>query len=156
MKPLSLIEYKIDKKTGCWIWQRATNFNYKTNRGGYGVKGVKGKLVYAHRFYYEKFKKKISKGLWVLHKCDNKRCVNPKHLFLGTNSDNIKDAIKKGMMNFPRPKGEDSGMAKLTEKKVLKIRKLYPKFSQRKLAKMFNVCRGTICFILKRKTWAFL
>jgi len=90
---LSPLEYKINKKTGCWEWQRGL---YKT---GYGEIRIKGKTKRAHRIYYIKYKGEIPDGLFVCHSCDNRKCVNPKHLWLGTNKDNVKDAINKGRFN---------------------------------------------------------
>jgi hypothetical protein len=78
-----------DSENGCW------NCTGYLNRG-YGVTRYEGKdIIPAHRLSWILFKGEIPKGLWVLHKCDNKRCVNPEHLFLGTCKDNVKDMIKK-------------------------------------------------------------
>lgn len=81
---------------GCWEWIGAIRGN-----SGYGAIKVKGKTLSAHRYSYEMYVGPITNGLFVCHKCDNKKCVNPDHLFLGTNSDNMKDAYKKGRLKIP-------------------------------------------------------
>jgi HNH endonuclease len=83
---------KVDKrtKTECWLWLAALNY-------GYGFFSPKtGRTVYAHRFVWELVNGPIPHGLCVLHKCDVRSCVNPNHLFLGTNQDNTTDAKRKG------------------------------------------------------------
>ena len=82
---------KVQKTGGCWIWTGADNGN------GYGVYSVaRGKWSYAHRLAFEWANGSIPDGLVVCHTCDVKRCVNPAHLFLGTQADNVHDMIKKG------------------------------------------------------------
>lgn len=86
---------KVHKNEGCWNWSGATMPN------GYGLirsaGGRGGNTTLAHRVSYEIHSgSKIPNGLYVLHRCDNRRCVNPEHLFLGTQKDNIRDMIAKG------------------------------------------------------------
>lgn len=79
-----------EPNTGCWLWQGYTN------RAGYGAFQIRSKIsVFAHRASWEIFKSKIPKRLYVCHKCDTPSCVNPDHLFLGSNSDNQKDSVIK-------------------------------------------------------------
>ena len=89
---LAKFESRIERipESGCWIWT-----GLLTN-SGYGKIGVGLKTVLAHRYSYYTFVKEIPENLYVLHKCDTKCCVNPSHLFLGTQSDNIKDMYAKG------------------------------------------------------------
>ena len=84
---------KVNKKAGnsCWEWTGATNRN-----GGYGQIGVRGKIIRAHRLSWVWVNNKIPKDMHVLHKCDNRVCVNPDHLFLGTQKDNMQDCVRKG------------------------------------------------------------
>ena len=85
---------KVDKTESCWIWNASLRY-------GYGAFKINGKVVGAHRFSWEYHFGKINNGLNVCHKCDNPKCVNPQHLFLGSNSDNMKDCYKKGRMKIP-------------------------------------------------------
>lgn len=100
--------------TDCWEWQSTKN------QGGYGRLRVDGRLQVAHRVSYRLYVGELSEDICVLHKCDNPGCVNPSHLFLGTQSDNMIDCSRKGRM--VRPKGEDNHQSKLTKKAVLEIR----------------------------------
>lgn len=77
-------------KSGCWIWQGGVSPD------GYGKVKRFGKTIRAHRLFYEHYKGKIPQGLWVLHNCDEPRCVNPEHLWLGTQKDNEADKDRKG------------------------------------------------------------
>lgn len=87
---------KVDKTDDCWVWVAA-----KTG-GGYGYIGVAGgKIARAHRISYEWAKGPIPEGLFVCHTCDNRACVNPEHLFVGTHSDNMKDMMAKGRKHKP-------------------------------------------------------
>lgn len=76
---------------GCWTWTAS-----KSGSAGYGGFYFKGTKHYAHRVSWELHNGKIPNGMYVLHKCDNPSCVNPSHLFLGTQSDNINDSYAKG------------------------------------------------------------
>ena len=139
---------KVDKKrsdtfykgTRCWVWTAST-------LGEYGHIKIKNKARYAHRISYEMTYKFIPKDKFVCHHCDNKLCVRPSHLFLGTQKDNIQDAINKKRT----AKGETHGKAKLTEEQVKQIR-ANPR-SERKLALEYNVRYCTIGNIKRRKTW---
>jgi len=134
---------KVDKSVDCWEW---TACEYQ----GYGQIRLRGKLWKAHRFSWFLRYGKIPKGLFVCHHCDNPACVNPEHLFLGTQKDNMQDAVKKGRMQ----KGMDRWCSKLTEAQVLSIRREYAEGkSQSELARKYGVDQTTIHYIVTRKTW---
>lgn len=86
----------------CWIWTA------KILPNGYGVFNVKGKQVYVHRFSYQLYNGTIPYGLLVCHTCDNRSCVNPAHLWLGTHKDNTQDMISKNR-RFPANKCRGDG-----------------------------------------------
>lgn len=134
------------KKNGCWEFQGSI-------RRGYGQFKIENKNFATHRASYEIFKGKIPKGKFVCHTCDNKICVNPDHLFLGTPLDNMLDKTKKG--RGYRPTGEKHHKAKLTERDVLKIRKMYKFFKtpHRRIAEYFKVSRNNVTNIINKKFW---
>jgi hypothetical protein len=86
---------KVRKTDGCWEWTASF-------RGlGYGQIKVNQKMLYAHRVSWEMANGPIPDGLCVLHHCDNPPCVNPDHLFLGTQADNMRDKVRKNRQGFP-------------------------------------------------------
>lgn len=111
------------------------------------------KIMYAHRYFYEKRFGAVPAGLFVCHTCDNRSCVNPEHLFLGTNEDNMKDAAAKGRT----ARGEKNGQVKLTSRQILKIRGLYQSgLTQQKIADRFGIHQVHVSDIILRRRWAWL
>lgn len=86
---------KIDKTKTCWLWTAGLR-----GKSGYGAFKLNGKVIDAHRVSYEIHKGEIPKGMYVCHTCDNRKCVNPEHLFLGTAKDNHQNAVDKGRVIF--------------------------------------------------------
>jgi hypothetical protein len=119
---------------GCWYWTGST-FNT-----GYGKIGFRLNHISSHRLSYIIHNGEIINGLQVLHRCDNRLCVNPNHLFLGTIKDNMKDMVLKGRQN--KAKGENHGHSKLTNNQVLEIRSSNE--YQKDIAKKYGVTQQTI------------
>jgi len=131
---------KVDKSSeGCWTWMGA----HKPS--GYGNVTYCYKVYSAHRMAYELTFGSIPHGQFVLHHCDNPRCVNPSHLFLGTTVDNARDMLAKGR----------EGNSKLDFAKATEIRRLYSLggIFQKELADLFGVHYSTISNIVKHKVW---
>jgi len=132
---------KVRKGDGCWEWQASL-------KGGYGQFGHGG---LAHRVSWEMTRGPIPNGLYVCHRCDNRRCVNPDHLFLGTQRDNMSDAARKGRT----AKGERQGHAKLTAAAVAEIRSLHlAGVRQKEIAALFGLAKGHTNRIVHRAAWA--
>lgn len=151
-------------KNGCFVW------NACLGSSGYGSVRLNGKLCSVHRIAWELEFGPIPEGFCVLHKCDNRQCVNPNHLFLGTHGDNARDRmsknrnsehLRKGLRNGAytcpekRCRGEQNGASKLRKNQVQEIRKLYAQGtnSQRALAKTFGVAQSIIGAIVRREIW---
>ena len=135
---------KVEFTSNCWIWRA-----YK-NSDGYGTIRYKGKMWKAHRLSYFLHHGDIGDKL-VMHSCDNPSCVNPGHLSLGTNKDNMSDRGDRGRTN--RPVGEKNPKAKLTEQKVKEIKMLFNKLKRKEIAKLYNVKIATIDDIKYNKRW---
>jgi hypothetical protein len=137
--------FQPEPNSGCWLWLGGVQSM------GYGMLGPKKHRVLATRFSYEKYKGPIPIGLSVLHRCDTPLCVNPDHLFAGTQRDNLRDAAQKGRTVH----GEQHPGAKLTNQQVVEIRALLGQgVSQRLVALRFEVNPSTISRIaggLRRK-----
>lgn len=141
---------------GCWEWQGVTKgFGYGYLTVGSRTDGTR-LTVSAHRYSYEAFIGSIPEGLYVLHKCDNPKCVNPDHLFLGTHQDNINDREAKGRNNLSgvHKKGEEHPNSKLTWEDVQFIRN-EPKVNGyiSALADRFGVSHRTISDVVNMNTW---
>jgi hypothetical protein len=107
---------KINKTPDCWLW---TGY---INDSGYGCFGVKHRNIErSHRVAYELWKGPIPEGYLIRHTCDNRKCVNPDHLIIGTNQDNANDRVERGRSRGGNLQGENHGMAKINEDDVKEI-----------------------------------
>ncbi len=147
----------------CWEWQAATE-----KRNGYGKFGVgPNGWDRAHRVSWRLHHGGIPGGKFVLHTCDNSKCVNPRHLYLGTKKDNAQDRERRGRGNhatgerhgrYTHPgqtKGEKNGRSKLTEKQVAVLLHGYFKqgTSKAELARRYGVSDVTVGHIVSGKLW---
>ncbi len=172
---------KVDKSAGvssCWIWSAG-----KTS-AGYGAFKCASGTCSTHRIAWILANEQIPCGLCICHRCDNRLCVNPTHLFLGTCADNMADCAAKGRTATGdkngsrvhpdklargdangartqperRPRGEAHGLSKLTTDEVIQIRAIYSTglTSQRQLAAKFSVSQTIIGRVVRRDTWSHI
>ena len=133
----------------CWTWIGARS------PYGYGRIYVKGRVEQAHRVAWELTYGAVPDGLIVCHRCDNPPCVNPRHLFLGTLSDNTQDMIRKGR-NVP-PRGERSGRARLDERTVRKARAMARSgLGPREIARCIGAPYATVHHAISGYSWKHL
>lgn len=136
----------VRKTEACWLWTGAAG------SWGYGQFQHNGKTRTSSRVAYELMVGTIPVGMCVLHRCDTPACVNPAHLFLGTNADNRADCVAKGRANGAA--GELNCKAKLTKEQVAEIRRLKGLGAKTKgLAQSFGVHRTTIQKIANGRAW---
>lgn len=145
-KELASFWSKVTKSDGCWIWN-----GYK-NQDGYGRMVVNERLVMTHRIAFAIHHEQPLKRL-ILHSCDNPACVNPSHLSVGSQKENVADMDAKRRRYIS--KGEEIHCAKLTDEMVLKIRHLKEASNIRvaAISRMFNVSHRTIRLVILRETW---
>jgi len=135
----------------CWPWQGALS------RDGYGSFSAGGTKLIASRVAWVFAHGDPDPKLKVCHRCDNPRCVNPAHLFLGTSADNQRDCAEKGRSRLTDHRGSRNPGAKLTAEDVLEIRRRRGAGElQATLAKAFGVAESTVFALLRGQTWASL
>jgi len=156
---LSFIDWKdTTKLDSCWEWKRGRSHEY-------GVFNLHARTHIASRvsywIYHTNFKdgflRKDSRKLYVMHSCDNRSCVNPCHLSLGTPQQNTKDAFDKGRIKHPSlgKKNELAHNSKITMQTANEIRKRYKeeKISQTNLARQYNISGALVSLIVTNKIW---
>lgn len=136
--------------------QRCWNWTASIGNSGYGVASgrfVNQKKISAHRLSFIAFRQPVKKGLDVCHTCDNRRCVNPNHLWIGTHKENVKDSIEKGKFVLGRS-GQDHIGAVLTEQNVIDIyKRAHAGENQRRLAREYGVSNQCVTDIKLRRRW---
>lgn len=154
MSTLPVIDRFLDKVdfSGCAAGETCWNWTACVNGYGYAVLRVKGYSgAQASRTAWRLFNGEIPEGMLVCHRCDNARCVNPEHLFLGTVQDNNRDMYSKGRHIF----GVTSPKSKLNDEKVREIRRKYIRGVRgyHRLGREYGVSYDTISKIIKGYTW---
>lgn len=147
--------YKVKKSEDCWEWQAARMSS------GYGMMRLNGVSTGAHRISWMLHYGDIPKGVCVCHKCDNRLCVRPDHLFLGTQADNIRDMMNKGriargkQLNHPNQKGDKNHNAVVTEKQVRHVLLMYYKENkkQAEISRIVGLTYANVWAIVHRKSW---
>ena len=141
---------KIASPDECWEWG-----GYIGPPGGYGRLQVNHVPLYAHRIAYVLAYNEIPSGGIVCHSCDNPKCVNPAHLWIGTQADNVADRVRKG--RTARQYGESAGNAKLTRSTVLEIRRKFSEgVRQVQLAREYGISKPHIHSIVHNVKWTWL
>ena len=143
---------KVRITPGCWLWQGGkANYGYGTMSDG------SGRLIGAHRASWIVHNGPIPEGLQVLHKCDVPECVNPDHLSLGTQKDNMEDCANKGRIRFGivKSKGSSHYKTRFVEADIIEIRRLRSVgVPCCVVARKYGVCQSTISQITRRSNWA--
>jgi len=137
---------KIGNPDECWLWTAACRYR------GYGKFSLLGSVVGAHRFALYTQGVEIPPGYCVCHKCDNPTCCNPSHLFVGTLSDNARDAVSKGRFNRNRISGRKRNI--LTETNVIQAKEMRREgMTYIDIANIYGVAKTTILSAINGITW---
>jgi len=146
----------IFEENGCWNWRNCNGIRKRATWV------YKRKHHLATRIVYTIYKGEIQNGMHVLHTCDNPRCVNPDHLFLGTHRDNMQDKVNKNRagkgrkLQYPNSikRGEESLKSKITNSTVHTIRSMAKQgMNNVEIAQLLNTTKGIVSHVVRRKTW---
>lgn len=138
-------KWREDPGSGCWNWTA-----YRSRKGR-GMFKLGGRMRWAHRVAYERWVGPIPDGQVVRHRCDNPGCVNPQHLELGTQADNVRDRVERGRC----ARGAAMGAAKLCDRRVRLIRALSARGELRRdVARHFGVDPSVVSNVVHRKAWS--
>lgn len=144
---------KVDvrSESECWNWKAFIH------PSGYGMFAINRKMYGAHRIAWELVNGKIPDGICVCHTCDNRICVNPSHLFLGSIKDNVDDRDNKNRGKVPHYDGGNRFNSKLTREDVLMIREMSKTGnSQRTIAEKFGLSGSYVSKIVSGKSFGWM
>jgi|SRR5208282_382127 len=138
----------VKNEKACWDWSGSLKV-------GYGVMKCKKRFIKTHRFSWKINFGPIPEGMYVCHKCDNRKCNNPEHLFLGTHEDNMKDMINKNRQRGAV--GESNAKAIINKEKALEIKKMLSNgMTTIQIAKDLNISRAIVFGIKHKKNWSHI
>lgn len=133
-----------EPNSGCWLWTE------NVTQGGYGYLDFNCRRWRAHRLAYAAFVGPFDESLVVCHRCDTPSCINPDHLWLGTQGDNVRDCARKHRY----PVGANHPRAKLSERDVIAVRRLHALgVMQKRIAQRYGVSESAIGSIIRREVW---
>jgi hypothetical protein len=135
---------RVRKGAGCWLW---VGSNQSAGGSGYGRLRIDRRWRYAHRLSWEMHNGPIPAGLAVLHRCDDSLCVNPDHLFLGTQAENMRDCMAKGRSGLWRGQNGDRKLTHAQRTEIV-LRHAHGE-SQSALARAFGVQQGAVATVLR-------
>lgn len=142
-------ETTVNQETGCW------EYNGVTTEKGYGRISHNGKKFRVHRLSFFTFVGDVPDGIMVCHTCDNRLCVNPHHLWLGSAGDNVSDMMSKGRFVSYDKSGERNPSAKLTREQAMEVRRrALAGEHQGLIASAYGVSSKLVSEIKRGRVWA--
>jgi hypothetical protein len=148
--PLEKLLRRVNLTKDCWNWEGPID---SLKKGGYGiVYDRETGIQRTHRLMWHYCYGGIPKGMWILHTCDNPRCVRPSHLYLGTNKENVRDRVTRGRGAYGIRNG---GGVKLNDVKVVEMRQMYAtgKFTKAHLSRVFGITDVHVNRIVNGRNW---